>query len=463
VDRILYTFGHMNLPVLLVIPVLLAGLAAATPIFLVMVRHEVRMRRIRLIDVLNESFEKPDDPSFEFVKAKYAADLDAAPQGVPREALRKLDLSDARVEAYLDQLRWWMLRSNRRILGASVPYMLLCGLGFFIALFPLFAAGRTTQFPDYLASLLTIGGSFPKSRPAYLEVVLAVGTASFVGAYLFTLQSLMRAVIAFDLGPVSTLRAAAHIVVSVLAVVMIWHSLPTLTRSPSINYGQLLLAFLFGYVPGVWFQFAIEKGTQIVRYVKATDYRFSAQTKSIPLDVIDGIDFGIRFRLEEANINDVQNLAVANPIMLHVETPYGLYQTIDWVAQAQLCTVVGVERYLLFRQNNIRTIFDLKKAVLARGATVQTRKFVGGILIMQTNISREILKVTGNTYVALGDQPPTGLTSESFDAYVAKLFAEDEEGSLKSLDHIVGIILDDLHVQRMQKIWENIETTLQRE
>ncbi|MFX8335513.1 hypothetical protein ABTL52_19890, partial [Acinetobacter baumannii] len=87
-----------------------------------------------------------------------------------------------------------------------------------------------------------------------------------------------------------------------------------------------------------------------------------------------------RFRLEVNGINEVQNLATANAILLHIETPYGLYQTIDWVAQAQLCTIVGPERFLAFRQFTIRTIFDLERATLSLRSTSQLRRIIGAIL-----------------------------------------------------------------------------------
>jgi hypothetical protein len=101
----------------------------------------------------------------------------------------------------------------------------------------------------------------------------------------------------------------------------------------------------------------------------------------VPLTVLDVVDFFIEFRLEEANIFDVQNLAASNPIMLHVESPYGIYQTIDWVAQAQLCTTVGAERFLLLKRFNIRTIFDLERAVLGLNAPAELKLIIGTILL----------------------------------------------------------------------------------
>jgi hypothetical protein len=460
-------------------------LAILTPLIIVVVRHEVRVRRIRLIDEFSQTFSVGDDgrrnPSFEFVKSKYAVDLDQYPPGIDRKKLRSLDLTDEKVDDYISNVRWYDLRSNRRILFASIPYFLLCFFGFCIVLSPLGGDGISTLRKIIAPVVFTSGGldaSFDIDRQ--FEHFVTIAAVAFVGAYLYTLRLFIRALSVFDLSAITFIRSAAHIVMTFAFVAVIWRAFPDPTSSldwvlhkvgasdgPSdelvaIPASWFVLALVLGFVPDSGLQFIFTKVTGIVKGFKTSDERFSALTKSTPLDVIDGIDFFTRFRLEEANIFEVQNLAVANPIMLHIETPYGIYQTIDWVAQAQLCTVVGAERFLMFRQHNVRTIFDLERAVLSRASTSQMRRFIASLLLMPTEISRELMRTTKSALYAIGRSPPQKLSPEDFDALVVDLFAQPATTSDpdRTIKHLVRVMADDLHVQRLRQVWTHISEQL---
>lgn len=472
--------------------------------------------------------------SFEFVKSKYSSDLDipdsASDDDNLYRAIRDLDLSNSKVRKYLNHIRWYNLRSNQRILAAGIPYAILCFCGFLICLLPLpglqsaFAVDRIVQ-----PALFTAGGvwfSDPAHSTQYFMNTMTIAALAFLGAYVFTLRIFIRAVATFDLSPVTMLRATAHVILSVSGAVLIWRALPdpvsqlaggsyqeAATRS--LPFAWFFMAFIFGFVPDSGLQFIFTRGSQWIRAIKTTDDRFIGNTKSVPLDVIDGIDFFTRFRLEEANIFEVQNLAVVNPIMLHIETPFGIYQTIDWVAQAQLCTVVGPERFLMFRQHNIRTIFDLERSVLSVHSTPELRRFVGSVLTMPTQTRTRLLAESEMTYNGLGGTAATKLDGPSFDQYMAKLFwppqSDDRQQRLiaappvvpqlpgpggaapapakpadppgdpagppadaaaagdpqplseaidQTLKHHVRVMVDDLHVQRLRELWQTINQRL---
>lgn len=467
------------------VPVLAAlFLALITPFSVIAIRTQVRITRIRMIELFETVFgigEKPKPArgvpedaaapdkctaavlSFEFVKGKYFIDI-------PRERGTNPTIADVPQFPML-------LLSDWMILFCAVPYIIFSGFGLFLLLAPDFAFDAKAAIGQWLPpDILGVGGagtkvtSEPAVREAYFHNTVTVASMAFAGAYFFTLRLFLRAVVVFDLSAVTFLRAFAHMVLSVILAVVIYRVLPSFddvanladlqqtglaavvdaksTARAGVTNLWLFLAFALGFVPESGLAYVLGKSGIAFkqRYTELEVY-----TKIIPLTLIDGIDHMIAFRLEEANIFDVQNLATFNPIMLHVESPYGIFTTIDWVAQAQLCTVVGAERFLALKTLNIRTIFDLRRAVLGSKAATPAPLLIdslGDLLLQDDRRDAKFRADLGFTRL------PAAQISTAAPG-PAEIAARRE-----ALRALVEVILDDLHVRRLDQIWLHIERQL---
>jgi hypothetical protein len=156
---------------------------------------------------------------------------------------------------------------------------------------------------------------------------------------------------------------------------VIWQTAtPAGSSSPESLNWLLVLAFLIGFYPALGLNYLQERFA-LLRF-KSRSASTDALARELPLDMVDGIDSYIKFRLGEYEIEDIENLALANPIQLFIETPYPLRKIVDWVGQAQLILEIDNAKVVELRSLNVRTSLDFLKL----GETDQGKKILMGVL-----------------------------------------------------------------------------------
>ncbi|WP_237481156.1 hypothetical protein [Lichenibacterium dinghuense] len=317
-----------------------ALVAIAIPVIFIGVRESTKHQRRKIVEDLSTIFDRQDGvaaiPSFEFVKYKYNPDE-------RRQARSGVD-HDFKI------FQW--------IVGIAPLCLFLFAMNTFSLTVVLHAAFKVSF--RGISPWLEHDGRLP----LFAWVVLS----SFAGGLLFTMRAFKQAVNNFDMSPLSLVGAIVNLTFGPAVALLLVFSILKVPDAFGRDSGTalfplvLVTAFAAGYYPEV----AIRQLMRLsrLRGYKKFDATLYNEFKAIPVDVIDGIDAEIRARLSDYHIDSVQNLATANPLMLFVETPYGVYEIMDWVAQAQLCSSVGPQALLQLWNLGIRTIFDLERVAL---------------------------------------------------------------------------------------------------
>ena len=374
---------------------------------LLFVRTRVRQVRQRTLDELRVLFfpgEEVSIAAFDYVRAKY--EMPTLGGDHSRQMTKPI--------------------STYALLGSAIPYVLVCGVGFVMLIMPvenlLNATWHLPMLDDSLFWNLNGSGK--------LREAAAVFAAAFLGGYLMTGRMLLRAVQNYELTQLTFLHAVTHLAFGIVTGMMVYHVLSNtgiveLIGTPTgdeVFAAYLLIAFICGYVPTLGLVMLSQRIR--VRVFKSADNLAMENAKSVPLEVIEGIDYDAAERLKQAGINDVQNLATSNPILLYVETPFGLYCAFDWVLQSQLCLSVGPRCFERLKQYNIRTSIDLERAMLADDAPDEFVLALGPVLLP----AMDAAKVT-----------------------------------IAALKHNVMLMLDDLHIHRLRLLWRHVYAQISRD
>src|SRR5579859_1340025 len=336
-------------------------LAGMIPLAVLISRDKLRAYRrgvlIALEDWMYRHAAKKPLPSFEVARIKYEL--------APRQEEPGDDFSQGPPNG----LSRGSLASF--VLPATI-YSFLSALGFVSAMF-LASDAKFWSEPNFflsgMRSMLGEGDVLDFTSEALTNYQWNTGAAiaaGFIGAYIFTLQYLVGRVRDYELSPTSFLIASVAIIEGCFVVAIARH----LTFSQSPHAGFMALAFILGYFPTFGISWLVEK--MRVRNLKRTEPAAYQRRFVLPTDMIDGIDMQIKFRLVEAGIHDVQNLATANPVLLYVETPYSFLTILDWIAQAQMIIGFGGAIAADLHTIGVRTIFDLG----AMAKSPQTRMMV---------------------------------------------------------------------------------------
>lgn len=219
---------------------------------------------------------------------------------------------------------------------------------------------------------------------AYLQSIyakLGMVSASFLGAYCFSAQSLFRRYVRSDFKPSAINQASlrlitAGIIALLLSVVMPVLSSPTMNRTLLLSLGFFSGIFALQILEWIW---EITVKRTIGRQNRLGQSARFASVANTRLTELDGLDTWHEDRLDESGINYVRGLATVDFLDLLLAIRLPTETLVDWVDQAILRTHISRAAWdALLSYTPIRTASDLLDVL--SGALPEDKTFLARLL-----------------------------------------------------------------------------------
>lgn len=266
---------------------------------------------------------------------------------------REKDFLKAQREMKIQSSRsiWDVFRGSQYILPVLFATV-ITALGISIIMFPTYSDSTVQQNLLFLGSMF--GSADLASQKVQYAQSLSAASYAFMGSFLWSSQSIIRRMIAYDLMPNVYYSAGIRIILAVLVSVLLAFVVGSFTDLPSSTLASSMpvISLLAGIFPDRVINLFIQKFDNIFN----AENRLN--TKTLALDNIEGMSLQHQERLVEAGIDNAENLAASSVTRLLVETPYEARQLLDWIGQAKLL-VYAKDNIQGLRQVGIRSAYDL--------------------------------------------------------------------------------------------------------
>ena len=182
---------------------------------------------------------------------------------------------------------------------------------------------------------------------------------SYLGAYVFSVQELVRRYNTFDLQPQVYSSAAVRMLIAVAivfaaaSIILAEASAPPATGAESI--WPAAVAFTIGVFPTQGLHWIARLGSRLISPTPA-------ERVELPLGNLLGVSTWHEARLAQMGIDDAQNLATVDIRRLLLTTQFDTQEIASWIDQAILYVKVG-DKLTRFREARIATDYELRTAL----------------------------------------------------------------------------------------------------